>query len=157
MSIAEISSAPVYVTTADQPLAAAAREMCARGVGALVVIDTRDAQPRPVGILTDRDIVCGQVTRRADLHCLTVDDVMTRNPLTLCADAAVSEAIQAISVRGVRRAPVVDRSGVLVGIVTLDDLLPALAQQLGELAGIADAQARALPAAVVGASTRRPA
>jgi CBS domain-containing protein len=147
MSIAEISSAPVYVAFADEPLAAAARQMCARGVGALVVVDTHDAQQRPIGILTDRDVVCGQVKRRTDLYCLTVGEVMTRNPLTVPADAALSEAVRAMSARGVRRAPVVDRSGALVGILTLDDLLPLIAQQLGELAGIADAQARGPPAA----------
>lgn len=147
MSIAEISSAPVYTAFADEPLAAAARQMCARGVGALVVVDTHDAQQRPIGILTDRDMVCGQVKRRTDLYCLTVGEVMTRNPLTVPADAALSEAVQAMSARGVRRAPVVDRSGALVGILTLDDLLPLIAQQLGELAGIADAQARGPPAA----------
>jgi len=147
MSIAEISSAPVYIAFADEPLAAAARQMCARGVGALVVVDTHDAQQRPIGILTDRDIVCGQVKRRTDLYCLTVGEVMTRNPLTVPADAALSEAVQAMSARGVRRAPVVDRSGALLAILTLDDLLPLIAQQLGELAGIADAQARGPPAA----------
>ncbi|HXW75504.1 MAG TPA: CBS domain-containing protein [Steroidobacteraceae bacterium] len=140
MSIADLSSAPVYTAFADQPLAAAAREMRARDVGALVVVDSR-AQ-RPVGILTDRDIVRGQVERRADLHCLTVGEVMTPNPVTVPAAAALSEAIQTMSAHGVRRAPVVDRSGALQGIVTLDDLLPALAQQLSVLAGIADAQAR---------------
>jgi CBS domain-containing protein len=140
MSIADLSSAPVYTAFADQPLAAAAREMRARNVGALVVVDTQ--APRPVGILTDRDIVRGQVERQADLHCLTVGEVMTPDPLTLPAETALSEAIQAMSARGVRRAPVVDRSGALLGIVTLDDLLPVLAQQLSELAGIADAQGR---------------
>ena len=145
MSVADLSSTPVYTTFAEQPLSAAAREMCARDVGALVVVDAR--AHRPVGILTDRDIVRGQLERCADLHCLTVGEVMTPNPLTVRAEAALSEAIQAMSARGVRRAPVVDRSGALLGIVTLDDLLPALAKQLSELAGLADAQARRLPKA----------
>jgi len=82
MRIADIASAPVYITHPEQPLAAAAREMRARGVGALVVVDPRDARPRPVGILTDRDVLCGQLAQCADLHCLTVKDVMTSRSLT---------------------------------------------------------------------------
>jgi len=136
MRIAEISSSPVFVAYAAQPLAAAAREMRTQGVGALVVVDPHDSQQRPLGIITDRDIVRGQVERASDLYCLAVGDVMTRDPLTVAADAGLSEAIRAMSARGVRRAPVVDRSGGLVGIVTLDDVLPAVARELNELAGI---------------------
>jgi CBS domain-containing protein len=136
MRIAEICSSPVFVAYAGQPLAAAAREMRTQGIGALVVVDPHDSQQRPLGILTDRDIVRGQVERGADLYCLTVADVMTRDPLTVAAEAGLSEAIRAMSARGVRRAPVVDRRGGLVGIVTLDDVLPAVAEELNELAGI---------------------
>jgi CBS domain-containing protein len=96
--------------------------------------------PKPLGILTDRDIVCGQLDRAGDLHCLVVGDVMTRDPLTVRAELEVTEAIRALSARGVRRAPVVDSSGALIGVVTLDDLLPEVAQQLNALAGVASAQ-----------------
>ncbi|HYB32158.1 MAG TPA: CBS domain-containing protein [Steroidobacteraceae bacterium] len=142
MRIAEISSTPVFVAYASQPLAAAAREMRTQDVGALVVVDPRDPQQRPLGIITDRDIVRGQLERSADLYCLTVADVMTRDPLTVAADAGLGEAIRAMSERGVRRAPVVDRSGGLVGVVTMDDVLPAVARELNELAGITVVQAR---------------
>ncbi len=145
MRIVEIASAPVLVAYPGQPLAVAAREMRAHGIGALVVVDSHDPRQRPLGILTDRDIVRGQVEGRADLHCLTVGDVMTRDPLTIAAKAELSEAIGALRARGVRRAPVVDDTEGLVGIVTLDDLLPAIARQLNELAGIAVRQASGLP------------
>jgi CBS domain-containing protein len=141
MSIAEIASAPVYIAHPEQPLAAAAREMRVRGVGALVVVDSHVPGPRPVGILTDRDILCGQLAQYTDLHCLTVKDVMTRNPLTISSHAGLAEAISKLSARGVRRAPVVDETGALVGILTLDDLLPVIAQELNHLAGIARVQA----------------
>jgi len=141
MKILEIASTPVFVAHPEQPLAAAAREMRTRGVGALVVVDPRASVQEPIGILTDRDILCGQLARSADLHCLTVKDVMTCDPLTLSSDAALTEGIAEMSARGVRRAPVVDHAGVLVGIITLDDILPVLAQALHELADIAQLQA----------------
>jgi CBS domain-containing protein len=145
MKILEIASAPVFVAHPEQPLAAAAQEMRARGVGALVVVDPRASAQRPVGILTDRDIVCGQLAKSADLYCLTVADVMTGDPLTVSSDAALTVAIQELSTRGVRRAPVVDDTGALVGMLTLDDLLPVLAQELRGLADIASLQASSRP------------
>lgn len=134
MKIAEICSSPVFVAYPDQALAAAAREMRARNVGALVVVAPSDSRQRPLGILTDRDIVLGQVSRATDLGCLTVADVMTPHPLCVQADAEITEVMAMLASRGVRRAPVVDRAGTLIGIVTLDDLLLAIAQQLQELA-----------------------
>jgi CBS domain-containing protein len=141
MRIAEIASAPVFVAYPEQPLAAAAHEMRTHGVGALVVVDPGASGRRPVGILTDRDIVCGQLARSADLYCLAVQEVMTRDPVTVSSGAGLTEAIGQMTVGGVRRAPVVDETGVLVGIITLDDLLPVVAQELNELAGIAHMQA----------------
>jgi len=142
MRIAEICSSPVFVAYPDQALAVAAAEMRAQDVGALVVVGPGDPRQHPLGILTDRDIVCGQVNQSADLRCLTVGDVMTRDVLCIRADAELTEAIAALASRGVRRAPVMDGSGTLVGIVTLDDLLPVIAQQLNELADTAAPQPR---------------
>ena len=144
MIIGQIRTPNVVVTYPDQPLAEAARMMRDRHVGALVVLDMHDPQRQPQGILTDRDIVRGQLFRGADLHCLTVGDVMTRNPLMLRISMSLSDGIEALTARGVRRAPVVDANGSLVGIVTLDDLLPVLASSLQELATLMGTQSRNL-------------
>jgi len=141
MIIEHVRTPTVVVTHADEPLAEAARIMRDKRVGALVVLDRRDPLRKPQGILTDRDIVQGQVIKGADLHCLTVGDVMTRNPLVLRLSMSLSDGIEALRSRGVRRAPVVDPNGSLVGIVTLDDLLPALASNLHELARLIGTQA----------------
>lgn len=142
MRIVEICSSPVFVAYPDQALAAAARDMRAREVGALVVVAPGHGQQRPLGILTDRDIIRGQVNLSADLHCLTVRDVMTRYPLCIRADAELTEAIAMLASWGVRRAPVIDDEGAMVGIVTLDDLLPAIAREISELADLAAPESR---------------
>jgi len=142
MRTVEICSSPVFVAYPDQALAVAAREMRAHEVGALVVVAAGDRRQCPLGILTDRDIIRGQVNQSADLHCLAVRDVMTRYPLCIGADVELSEAIAMLASRGVRRAPVIDDEGALVGIVTLDDLLPAIAEELRELADIAAPEPR---------------
>lgn len=111
-------------------------------VGSLIVVESGDAARRPVGILTDRDIVRGQLRLSADLFCLTVGDVMTPDPLTINANLGVTEAIEALHDRGVRRAPVVDDGGNLLGVITLDDLLPVVASELEELSALIGSQAR---------------
>lgn len=142
MKVADIRTVDVSVTNPARPLAEAARAMFDKHIGALIVVEPQDALRRPIGILTDRDIVRGQLTCAADLWCLTVWDVMSHHPLVLSGDMELTEAVTAFADRKVRRAPVVDARGALMGIVTLDDLLPALAAELHELATLLGAQAR---------------
>jgi CBS domain-containing protein len=142
MMLRDVCRPTVRCAYPDEALAEAARSMIDHDVGALVVIERADPSRGPIGILTDRDIVRGQLRRATDIFCLTVRDVMTPDPCTLRADLDLADAVQALNEKVVRRAPVVDRSGALVGIVTLDDLLPALARQLSELAQLVGSQAR---------------
>jgi CBS domain-containing protein len=142
MQVGDICSREVYMVRPDEPLAEAAKEMTHRHIGAVVVVASHGDVIRPVGIVTDRDVVRGQLQRSADLFCLSVGDVMTKMPLTVEENCGLAEAIERMSARGVRRAPVVSSSGDLVGIVTLDDLLPALAADLSTLAKLIGTQAR---------------
>ena len=142
MNIGEVCSCEVYIVRRTEPLAEAAREMGKRHVGAVVVVESRGDLVRPVGIVTDRDIVNGQVARGADLHSMKVADGKTSNPLTLSETSGLSEAIERMRARGVRRAPVVNDSGDLVGIVSFDDLVPVVADQLSALAKLMGSQAK---------------
>lgn len=143
MRLTDFCHPDVRLAYRDQALAQAAQAMYDCHVGALIVVERGDVRRQPVGILTDRDIVRGQLARATDLFCLTVEDVMTPKPLTLAGNLGLTEAIEALNARSVRRAPVVDESGALLGIVTLDDLLPEVARQLSELANLMRLQARA--------------
>ena len=140
MNIGDIRTTRVIVTHPDQPLAQAALLMRENKVGSLVVLNPHDPQRRPLGMLTDRDIVRGQVFKGADLYCLTVGDVMSTNPLCLGVETSLSDGIDAMNARAVRRAPVTDANGTLVGIVTLDDVLPAVATEIHELAQLMKSQ-----------------
>lgn len=136
MRIRDLFTPQARTAFPDEPLADAARTMSREHIGALVIVDRDDPSHRPVGILTDRDIVRGQLRRSADLYCLTVADVMTPDPLVLSADLEAADAIEALNTRAVRRAPVVGPSDASLGIVTIDDLLPAVAQDLEALASL---------------------
>jgi CBS domain-containing protein len=142
MIVGDICSREVYVVKRDEPLAEAAREMRSGHVGAVVVAEPIGELLLPIGFVTDRDIVCGQIDRRADLFCLSVGDVMTPDPIAVSEAAEVAEAVESLSECSVRRAPVIDETGHLVGIVTLDDLLPAVAEELGALAKLIGSQAK---------------
>jgi CBS domain-containing protein len=122
-------------------LAAAVERMSKRHIGAIVVVEEGATGLRPVGIITDRDVVCGQLSPPRDLFCMSVDDVMTADVFTLDESCEVPEALGRMSERGVRRAPVVDRHGSLVGIISIDDLLPRLAAELSALAELIRFQA----------------
>lgn len=141
MRVGDLSSREVYTVEPDAPLVEAIREMHRRHVGSVVVAERRDDALRALGIVTDRDVIRGEITRRTDIFSLTVGDVMSANLLVLPESCQLSEAISALRQWGVRRAPVVDERGNLCGIVTLDDLLPAVALELEGLAKLIGRQA----------------
>ncbi|MBX5462671.1 MAG: CBS domain-containing protein [Steroidobacteraceae bacterium] len=142
MRVGDICSRVVCTARPEDPLAEAVQEMISQHVGSIVVVESRPDAVRPVGIVTDRDVVCGQIDRSADVFCLNVEDVMSAPPLTVSEDSGVAEALGRMSERGVRRAPVVDDAGNLIGIVTFDDLMPLLAEELTGLARLMGTQAR---------------
>lgn len=106
----------------------AAREMHGRHVGAVVVVA---ADGRPVGIVTDRDIVMRVVVARLDAATTPVEQVMTRKLVTARDDS--KDVAVLMGLEGVRRVPLVDASGRVTGIVALDDLLAVHVHRLGSL------------------------
>jgi CBS domain-containing protein len=134
MKIKQICSRVVVVAAPETGLREAARMMRDHHVGALVVIEKRDGSTRPIGIVTDRDIVVA-VVADADVspESLTLRDLMS-GELTLALESdGVFEAVDRMQDSGARRLPVVDGDGRLVGILSLDDVLRMLASELTAL------------------------
>ncbi len=142
MNIGEVCSREVYIVRPAEPLADAIAEMHKRHIGALVVVEEKPDQVRPIGIVTDRDAIRAQVVQGRALAHLAIADAMTADPLTLQEMCGIPEAIGQMSTRGVRRAPVVSKSGDLVGIVSFDDLLPVVSELLTALAKLIGDQSR---------------
>jgi CBS domain-containing protein len=103
-------------------------------VGDLVVIEEKEGRKYPTGIVTDRDIVVEVVAPGVNPEGLTVADIMGPEVATVRESEGLFEALRYMRDKGVRRMPVVDREGGLVGIITLDDLLSLLAEEMTELA-----------------------
>ncbi|MBU1360616.1 MAG: KpsF/GutQ family sugar-phosphate isomerase [Gammaproteobacteria bacterium] len=97
------------------------REMSSKGLGATAVVDP---EGRAVGIFTDGDLR-RQVETGADLRALTARDVMHQGPRTLAADALAVEAAEMMEQYRITSVLVVDDDGVLVGALTINDLMRA--------------------------------
>ena len=133
-TIGELCKREVVVAGPDATITAAARLMRHHHVGSIVVVDDVGGGSRlPVGILTDRDIVMEVCATGLDHDLLTVGDVMSRDPVTAREGEGVLETMEIMRYRGVRRLPVVGERGQLTGIISVDDLLDVLAEELGEL------------------------
>ena len=142
MNIGEVCSREVYIVNAGEPLLQAVHEMRRRNVGCIVVVDQQGTRVVPIGIVTDRDIVRILPEHPEGIRGVPVGDVMTRSPMTLREDESIVDGMNRLKQRGVRRAPVVADSGDLVGVVSTDDLLGIVAEQLGSLARLVERQTR---------------
>jgi CBS domain-containing protein len=137
MNVGKICRRQVVTLLRSDEVATAAQLMRARHIGYIVVVDpgAADHAPHPIGVLTDRDIVVTVVARDMDTKALCVADIMTSQPVTVCETDTVDAALREMRRVGVRRLPVVGQRGELTGILSLDDVLDALAAQLQSVAG----------------------
>jgi CBS domain-containing protein len=139
MNISDICTIQTISCSRDETVQGAALLMRKHHVGDLVVVDG-NGEAIPVGILTDRDIVVSVVALGLDPASLQVGDIMSDDLLTCGEEDDVYQTIEHMRVRGIRRVPVVNRSGGLAGIVSADDLLEFLAEEMGDLSRISGSQ-----------------
>ena len=134
LNAGEICTRIVVVAARDTTLPEAARRMREQHVGCLVVVDAVDAGRVVVGMITDRDIVTSVVAEEVDPGKLRVEDVMTRDVVKVGEHLPFAEVLSTMRREGRRRLPVVGAQGILVGLVTLDDVLAVVAEQIGTIA-----------------------
>jgi CBS domain-containing protein len=129
--IGQICSKPAVTASPDTTVQEAAHRMRTRNVGALVVVNGRG---KPIGVVTDRDITVKVVAQGAEPAAVRVGSLIARKPTVIDEGAGILDATKLLSRRGVRRLPVVDRTGQLVGILSLDDLLMLFGSELSHIA-----------------------
>ncbi len=136
MTIGEICKREVVHAARDTTVHAAAQLMRHHHVGTLVVVDEFPDKRVPVGIVTDRDIVVEVNAVELDPKVITAGDIMGQELITIPESAGLFEAMEVMRFKGVRRLPVVGKEGELVGIVSTDDVLEILAEELSDLSRI---------------------
>ncbi|HET9368992.1 MAG TPA: CBS domain-containing protein [Vicinamibacterales bacterium] len=138
MIVGDVCRSEVVCATATESVVAAAARMRDRHVGDVVVVDD---DRRPIGILTDRDIVVSAVAQTPEqLTGLLVADIMTGEVTTVRRSDPLAAALRHMRLGGIRRVPVVNGDGRLDGIIALDDALTALARELFELMDVVTEQ-----------------
>jgi CBS domain-containing protein len=133
MRVADIQTRRVVHIGPTASVREAAELMRTRHVGALVVIDSPNGERIPVGIVTDRDIVLAVIAPGVNVELLTVGDVMTKPVATCTENQDLFDAIELMRERGVRRLPVLNAKGGLVGVVAVDDIYNAIGMHMHEL------------------------
>ncbi len=133
MLLKDMCTVDVVTTGANSTAADAARLMRHKHVGDIVVIAESEGGGTPIGIVTDRDIAIEVVAKGLD-PATTELATLIHPPVVIAEDSEdTTTVITRMRAHGVRRVPVVDRHGNVVGIVTLDDFLALLVADAGAL------------------------
>jgi CBS domain-containing protein len=142
MAIGEICSREVVFIARSESCAQAARLMRENHVGSLVVVAKAGAPLMPIGMITDRDLAVGVMAHGLDPEKTLVEAVM-RPRIALVRDTeGLGRAVALMRAEGVRRLPVVDADGKLVGVLAADDLIELFADELAGLAAMIGKSAR---------------
>jgi CBS domain-containing protein len=129
----DFASSVVAVVEPETSALVVAQVMRKHHVGALVVIDAAE-KSRPVGIVTDRDLVLELMAEGLDPAVFTAGDIMSVDLVLASPDMDAMDAVQLMNAHQLRRLVIADSAGRLVGIVTMEDVLGLLARELVNLA-----------------------
>lgn len=142
MKIGDICNREVVFVNRDVTVHAACRLMRHYHVGSLVVVDAANDDPAPrtkhvpVGMLTDRDIVIEVDAMELDSRVITAGDIMSADLVVAPESLSLTEAVDLMRFKGVRRLPVVNAENRLAGIVTIDDVMVVLAEAFSNIAHV---------------------
>lgn len=126
-----VNRSPVTVHP-DATVGEAARAMRERNVGSVIVVD----EGRVAGILTDRDVVMALAGGRFTGSGQRVDELMTRDPVCLASSQDIDRGLERMRTHGIRRMPVLNDDGELVGVVSLDDILMHMGRSMETAAAL---------------------
>ena len=132
MSLGNLCRREVVVVNQGTPIKEAVKFMEEKNIGSVIVV----GGGKPLGIATDRDILLRVVNKGLDPEKSSVDDVMTKEIVTLKEGMGLFEALEQVKGKGIRRFPIVDARGNLKGIMTLDDIIYLLGKEMADVASI---------------------
>ncbi len=130
MNAGTLCTQKVSTVLPEDTLRVAAQRMVRQSVGTLVVVDPRTEGRDAIGIITDRDLVTRGVAAGLNPEISRVAMVMSLPIQSVREDTPIEEALDKMSRRGIRRLVVKDSEGSLSGILSLDDILESLADDV---------------------------
>jgi CBS domain-containing protein len=133
MSLRNLCRKEVVTVKSGTTVKEVANLMEEKNIGSVVI----DGEGEKFGIVTDRDILLRVLSKNLDPNTTPIDDVMTwKLVLILREDMGLFEALEQVKKSAVRRFPVVNDEGSLVGIITVDDIITLLGKELSDVARI---------------------
>ena len=136
MTVGEYCNREMVIVSRTESVQEAIHLMRTHHVGDVIVVDRQGDLLFPIGILTDRDIVVELLALDVDLNSINIGDVMSDELATISEQTTLMETVKYMKSKRVRRMPVVNRQGSLVGIITADDVIELIAEQLQNMAGL---------------------
>jgi CBS domain-containing protein len=135
MAVKKVCNTNVITIEKDATLREAVRLMSLKHVGSVVVTESRGENKFPVGVITDRDIALALDTSDSPL-VMKVEVVMQSHPITINAEDGIYDTILKMQAHGVKRMPVLNNDGALYGLVSADDLLSLMGEEINSLSKI---------------------
>jgi CBS domain-containing protein len=133
MTAGEYCNREVIIVEPTISVTEAASLMRQHHVGDLVVVEKQGDKALPVGIITDRDIVIEVVAQEINPDSLIVKDVMSAEPVTVPENLGLLDTLGILKRKGVRRVLIVDDGGSLLGLLSADDAIELIAEQIDDL------------------------
>lgn len=140
MRVGEYCNSDVIIINQDETPLDAVLLMRQYNVGDVVIVDGRDEGNTLLGIVTDRDIALEIVAAEVDPTTVAVIDIVRKPLVTVNENDDLCECTVHMKHNGVRRAPVINDSGFLVGIITIDDIIETLSDQLNDVVSLVSVQ-----------------
>ena len=134
MTVGKVCNREVVFIRREASVPEAARLMREYHVGDIVVVDETTGKRVPVGIVTDRDIVLEVIAAGVNVNDVSVGDIMSNSLVTARENDSVLDTIKIMRAKGVRRLPVINDDNELSGILSVDDLIDLMSEQIADLA-----------------------
>lgn len=134
MTTGKFCTRDTIVASEDATIVEVAKLMREHHIGDVLIVREEDGQKIPSGILTDRDLVIEILAQELSPDDVSAGDIMSYELVTAYEDDSLWDTLQRMRTKGVRRIPVLNARGGLVGILALDDILELLSDELAALA-----------------------
>ena len=142
MAIEDFARTDVLTMKARESAFAAAQAMASRNIGSVVVVNEAN---HPLAVVTDRDLATMVIAESRNPVNTALHEIMDRAVITVTEGTSFGEALKTMAERDVRRMPVVSADGTLRGIVSLNDLLRVIADEMSNVKQLIGSESAPLP------------